>query len=501
MSEAILELHALRKSYPGVRALHDVSLTVHPGTVHALVGENGAGKSTLIKCLAGIVEPDTMQLRICGCETRIRNAADSKRNGLAFIHQERNLIEYFTAPENVFLGRSLPKRSGFIDRNALREQARAIFADLDVAIDLNEPVRYLTTGMRAMVAIARAFADEASVYFMDEPANALSPDEKRQLFTLVRGMISHGRSVVYVTHNLDDVFSLSDEITVLREGRSVANVRTDAITKKHLIKTMIGEEVQRNTRPSVTARRIGDQVLAVDGLIGSGIGPIDFTVRGGEILGIGGLVGSGRSRLLKLLVGAAPWDRGGMLLNGRPVKIPRSPAEAMTTGIVLIPEERRAEGLSLRRTVFENAILSSLGRFSRAGLLRAAAARSEVQVTGERVRLKTSSYDAMVNTLSGGNQQKVLFMRAVMAQPCVLLLDEPTKGVDIGARAEIYDLVHQAADRGVAILIVSSDFTEMLTLADRFIFIRDGRRIGCVDNSTLNQNDYLTMCYQGAIDE
>ena len=256
MSEAIIELHSLSKSYPGVRALHDVSLTVHPGTVHALVGENGAGKSTLIKCLAGIVEPDTMQLRICGCETRIRNAADSKRNGLAFIHQELNLVEYFTAPENVFLGRSLPKRSGLIDRNALREKARAIFADLDVAIDLDEPVRYLTTGMRAIVAIARAFADEASVYFMDEPATALSPDEKRQLFTLVRNIISHGRSVVYVTHNLDDVFFLSDEITVLREGRSAANVRTDEITKNQLIETMIGEEVPRNTRPSVTARRI-----------------------------------------------------------------------------------------------------------------------------------------------------------------------------------------------------------------------------------------------------
>ena len=501
MHEAVMELQSLSKSYPGVRALHNVSLTVQPGTVHALVGENGAGKSTLIKCLAGIIEPDTMQLQIRGCRVNIRNAADSRRNGLAFIHQELNLIEYFTAPQNIFLGRSLPRRRGLISRRALREKAHTIFAKLDVNVQLDEPVRYLPAGTRAMVAIARAFADEASVYFMDEPSTALSPDEKQQLFAMVRKIVAHGRSVVYVTHNLDDVFSLSDKITVLREGLKAGDFRTHKISREQLISTILGKKTARSMQRPAVNRRIGETVLAVNGLAGSGIGPLSFTVRSGEILGIGGLVGSGRSTLLKLLIGASSCGSGSMALNGKPLSIPRLPAEAAAAGIVLIPEERRREGLSLRRTVFENAVLSSLGRFSRAGFLSAAAARTEIQSAGAEVRLKTSSYDAVVNTLSGGNQQKLLFMRAVMAQPHVLLLDEPTKGVDIGARSEIYDVIKRAAVRGTAVIVVSSDSEEILTLADRFIFIRDGRRIGSADNSSLNQNDYLTMCCRGVPDE
>jgi ABC-type sugar transport system ATPase subunit len=497
----LLELSSLSKTYPGVKALQGVSLTVNAGSVHALVGENGAGKSTLIKSLAGVVEPDEMSLAIRDEPVSIRHAADARKHGLAFIHQELNLIEYFTAPENVFLGRSLPRKRGFLDRSALRRKAAAIFEELGVAIDLNEPVRYLTPGTRAMIAIARAFADEASVYFMDEPATALSPDEKTHLFAMVRKLISQGKAVVYVTHNLDDVLNLSDEITVFREGKRVLSTPSKAITKKELIAAMIGEESTQWSIAGETPRRIGEEVLSVQGLVGGGIGPLEFSVRKGEILGVGGLVGSGRSTLLKLLIGAIPSENSAFTQGEGRMDTPRSPAEATKCGIVLIPEERRSEGLALRRSVYENAILSSLKRFSRSGFLADTAARKATESTGTGVRLKTASYDSAVNTLSGGNQQKVLFARAVMAQPRVLLLDEPTKGVDVGARSEIYEVVRRVAAEGVAVIVVSSDFEEILTLADRFVFLRDGRQIGTAENDGMNQNEYLTMCYQGANDE
>jgi ABC-type sugar transport system ATPase subunit len=336
---------------------------------------------------------------------------------------------------------------------------------------------------------------------MDEPATALSPDEKTHLFAMVRKLTSQGKAVVYVTHNLDDVLNLSDEITVFREGKRVISTPSEAITKKELIAAMIGEESTQSSIVGETPRRIGEEVLSVQGLVGGGIGPLEFSVRKGEILGIGGLVGSGRSTLLKLLIGAIPSENNAFTQGEGQMDTPRSPAEATKCGIVLIPEERRSEGLALRRSVYENAILSSLKRFSRSGFLADTAARKATESTGTGVRLKTASYDAAVNTLSGGNQQKVLFARAVMAQPRVLLLDEPTKGVDVGARSEIYEVVRRIAAEGVAVIVVSSDFEEILTLADRFVFLREGRQIGTAENDGMNQNEYLTMCYQGANDE
>jgi ABC-type sugar transport system ATPase subunit len=497
-SELIVDLKSLSKTYPGVKALHNVTLAVKAGSVHALVGENGAGKSTLIKCLAGVVEPDEMVLHIDGTAVEVRNAEDARELGLAFIHQELNLIEYFTAAENVFLGHDLPKRHGLLDRSALRRRAKSIFEKLDVEIDLEEPVRYLTPGRRAMVAIARAFADEARVYFMDEPATALSPDEKEHLFGMINVLIEQGKSVVYVTHNLDDVLRISDEITVFREGRRVISAHTADISKGQLITAMIGQDpAERENRDSVK-RAVGAEVLSVDQLAGGGVGPVSFAVHAGEILGIGGLVGSGRSTLLKLLIGAVAAQSGSLHIDGVKVSITRSPSEATKAGIVLIPEERRSEGLALRRSVFENAILSSLRRFSRSGFLSKETAREEVISAGTTVRLKASSYHAAANTLSGGNQQKVLFARAVLARPRVLLLDEPTKGVDVGARSEIYDVIRRAAAEGVAVIVVSSDFEEILTLADRFVFLRDGTLIGTAGNNGMSQNQYLTMCYEGA---
>ncbi len=500
MQEPLLHVKTLTKTYPGVRALDGVNLCVQPGTVHGLVGENGAGKSTLIKALAGVVKPDEMAVEMRGRPVEIRNASDARKAGLAFIHQELNLIEYFNAAENVFLGHEMPTTLGLYDRRKLKRKVQDIFDQLEVIVPLEDPVRYLAPGQRAMVAIARAFAHEADVYFMDEPATALTQEEKRHLFAMVRRITGHGKAVVYVTHNLDDVLELSQEITVFREGKKVSQWPASETDKRQLITAMIGEEPE-SIAEGIRREKSEKELFAAEGISGGGVGPVTFRVYEGEILGIAGLVGSGRSTLMKLLNGAVPAETGRLHIEARAVNPPRSPAEALGMGIALIPEERRTEGLALQRSVFENAILSSLGRFNRAGLLDFSGAKQAVQEAGNRVKLKTASYEAPVRTLSGGNQQKVLFGRALLARPKVLLLDEPTKGVDVGARKEIYDVIRDLAANGVAVVIVSSDFEEILNLADRFVFIRDGADIGTVENNSLNQNQYLTLCYQGVSHE
>jgi ribose transport system ATP-binding protein len=498
MSEARLKVEGLRKGYPGVQALKEVELTVYPAEIHGLVGENGAGKSTLIKILAGVVQADGGRITLGGETVRLDSAADARAQGLAFIHQELNLIEYFTPPENVFLGHPLPKRWGLYSRQRVAEAAAEIFRELSVEIPLHEPVRYLPPGQRAMVAIARAFAHEASIYFMDEPSTSLTADEKGRLFALIRRLRDQGKSVVYVTHNLDDVLEITDAVTVLREGSRVAHRQTPSLTKEQLMEAMIGGAAHRE-REERPLRGEGPLLLEVDNLLGAGVGPVSFNLRCGEILGVGGLVGAGRSTLLSLLCGAEKQESGRMRLEGQPYA-PSTPEAALRAGVSLIPEERRSQGLALTSSVLSNTLTSSLRRYSFAGWMHFQAAREAASWAGERVRLKAPSYDRAVRTLSGGNQQKVLFARAVLAAPRLLLLDEPTRGVDVGARFEIYEIIRGMAEEGVAILLVSSDFEEILGLADRIVFLREGSQGRSVANSGLTQNEYLTLCYEGATD-
>jgi ABC-type sugar transport system ATPase subunit len=499
MGDPRLSVEGVTKSYPGVQALKGVDLSIYPGEIHGLIGENGAGKSTLIKILAGVVHAEGGRVSIDGDSVRLESAAHARAQGLAFIHQELNLIEYFTAPENVFLGHDLPKRGGLYSRRDVAAAAKEIFRELEVEIPLDEPVRYLAPGQRAMVAIGRAFAQEASIYFMDEPSTSLTAAEKEHLFALIRRLRAQGKSVVYVTHNLDDVLEITDSITVLREGVRVGHWATGKLSKERLIEAMIGEDVHRGGGER-EIREKGELLLEVENLRGAGVGPVSFELHSGEILGIGGLVGSGRSTLLSLLCGAAKREGGTMALDGEPYA-PSNPEQALRAGVSLIPEERRSQGLALTLSVLSNALTSSLRRFSSGGRMRFSRAREAARAAGARVRLKTPSYDRPVKTLSGGNQQKVLFGRAVLASPRILLLDEPTRGVDVGARFEIYDVIRRMASEGVAVIVVSSDFEEILSLADRIVFLREGSQGKSVDNEELTQSDYLTLCYQGVTDE
>ncbi len=498
MAKPRLQLRAVRKNYPGVRALDGVEFDARAGEVHALVGENGAGKSTLIKIVAGVVAADEGEILVDGRATAVRSAADARRSGFAFIHQELNLVEYFGAAENVFLGHPVPKRFGLFSRRRLREMTGRVFDTFGVSIPMDRPVRYLAPGQRAMVAIGRAFVHDASIYFMDEPATALTSREKERLFALIHTLREQGNTVVCVTHNLDDVFMIADRVTVLREGKRIGTWPTGEIDKDTLIAKMIGSAAQRAPEPVERTR--GAVLLSVNGIAGAGVGPVSFTVRAGEVLGIGGLVGAGRSTLLQMLAGALKVRSGEITFGDRPYR-PRTPGCALRKGVTLIPEERRAQGLALGLSVRANTIVSSLERFATAGLMRFSAAARAAEQAGSRARVKTASYRQVVQTLSGGNQQKVMFARALLTAPKVLLLDEPTKGVDIGARGEIYEIIRRLTGEGVGVVLVSSEFDEMLTLSDRLVFLREGRQGRTVANEGLTQHDYLRLCYMGVDDE
>ncbi|MDX9985435.1 sugar ABC transporter ATP-binding protein [Sphaerochaeta sp.] len=489
----VLRIEGLVKQYPGVRALKGVDLSFNSGEVHGLIGENGAGKSTLIKILAGIVKADEGTFYFEGEPATITSSKDASKHSLCFIHQELNLVNYFNAMENIFLGHSYPHRFGpLVDWKQLRAQAQEILDTLGIDLPLDIPVLHLSAVQRAMVAIARAFAVKGSIYFMDEPATALTDIEKEKLFAVVQNLKEQGKTVVYVTHNLEDILRITDRVTIMRDGQVVKHSATSEMTKDTLISAMIGKSLE-SAFPQRSGT-IGKPLLEVEGLANSRLDDISFTVRSGEILGIGGLVGSGRTELLETLFGVRSLSSGSILLEGKPYH-PNSPKEAIEQGVVLVPEERRKGGLVLNRSISENIALMSLSEVSRFGFLNHQKLHQSTEDAGKRVHLKASRYTHHVATLSGGNQQKVVFAKTVMRTPKVLMLDEPTKGVDVGARFEIYSIIRELASKGAAILVVSSDFNEVLGLADRILFIKDGSMASVQNNTGMDQEQYLHYCY------
>ncbi|NCC63664.1 MAG: sugar ABC transporter ATP-binding protein [Spirochaetia bacterium] len=489
----VLRIEGLAKQYPGVRALKGVDLSFDSGEVHGLVGENGAGKSTLIKILAGIVKADEGSFLFDGTPASITSSKDASKHGLCFIHQELNLVNYFNAMENIFLGHRYPHRFGpLVDWKKLKQQAQEILDVLAIDIPLEIPVLHLSAVQRAMVAIARAFAVKGSIYFMDEPATALTDVEKEKLFAVIQNLKNQGKTVIYVTHNLEDILRITDRVTVMRDGQVVKRSNTRDMTKDSLISAMIGKSLE-SAFPSRKGV-IGKPLFTVEHLCNSRLRDISFTVHSGEILGIGGLVGAGRTELLETLYGVRFADSGSLLLEGKPYH-PASPKEAIKQGVVLVPEERRKSGLVLNRSINENVTLMSLSEVSRFGLLKHTYLRQRAKEAGKSVHLKAAQYTQQVTTLSGGNQQKVVFAKTIMNMPKVLMLDEPSKGVDVGARFEIYSIIRDLAAKGAAILVVSSDFNEVLGLSDRILFIKEGAMTSIQPNKEIDQERYLHYCY------
>jgi ribose transport system ATP-binding protein len=492
-AQPILELRQICKEYPGIRALDDVSLTFRPGEIHGIVGENGAGKSTLIKILAGVVHADRGTILLHGRPHAIHSGRDARRSGLSFIHQELNLIPYFSCAENIFLGHPYPKTPwGTVSWRQLRMKTRAILQRLKAEIPLHLPVCRLSPGERAMAAIARAFAESASIYCMDEPTTALTEHEKQTLFAVIRNLKALGATVLYVSHDLDDMLALTDRVTVMRDGRVVGAWESGRLTKNRLISAMIGRDVHAAFPPKQAAIR-DEVVLSLQEVSGAGVEQVTFELRRGEVLGIAGLLGAGRTELLRLIYGVGRRTHGTLRLHGQAFR-PRSPQDSIKRGVVLVPEERRSQGLLLNRSVYENITLVYLNQLAAGLFPRRRLERREARQIGRTVRLKTADYTNPVATLSGGNQQKVVFAKYLLRQPAVLLLDEPTKGVDVGARFELYTVIQAMAARGTAVVLVSSDFSELLGLADRLLVLREGRPTALLANKQLDRDTLLHYC-------
>jgi ABC-type sugar transport system ATPase subunit len=495
---SLLSIAGLSKSYGGVVALRDASFDVEAGEVHALIGENGAGKSTLIKILAGAVRADAGRIAVAGAPVWISSARDAYRLGLRFLHQELNVLPRLSVAENLFLGRAYPTRLfGLIDWRALHDRARAVLGGFGLAnIAPGTILGRLPTGDQIIVKIASTFVEDASgrgrLFVMDEPTAALSSEEVERLFGVIAELKRRDCAIVYVSHRIDEVLRISDRITVLRDGASEAPIATAGATRRLLIEHMTGRaasEVSAGTptpfRPAVT--------LAVRGVTGLGLADLAFEVHEGEILGVAGLGDAGGDRLLKCLFGGA--QSGEILVAGRSVRL-RNPAEAWRRGLAYVPGERRSEGLFLSHDVAFNVTLPHLDRLTRLRvLLSRPTERARTLALGRRVRLRSSGPRQNVWRLSGGNQQKVMLARAAAGAARILLLDEPTRGVDIAAKFDIHLLLREIASAGASVVVSSSDHEELLGLCDRILVLKEGRISCTAAASGLTAAGLLALCY------
>jgi ribose transport system ATP-binding protein len=503
MSAPLLSIGSASKTYGSSPALIDASLDLLPGQVHALMGENGAGKSTLIKILAGVVTPDHAEIRLRDRPVRIHDPQDAFNLGLRFIHQELNVVSQLSAAENIFVSLPYPRRAGFlVDWRRLHADAAEVLAQLGIRhIDPREQIARLSPGDQMLIKIASAFvgADQsnASVYVMDEPTAALTGNETARLFRVIGELKAKGCAVLYVTHRMEEIFEIGDMVTVMRDGRVVETRPIQGTTPRDLIRLMTGRQLEQ-TYPA-RGVPVGEAVtLEVRDLSTRQISGIHFQLRAGEILGVAGLTGAGRSELLAALIGAERRLTHDVLMDGRPLS-PLSPARAWDAGFAYVPEERRAQGLMLSRSIRDNITLPHLQRLSRGGVfLNRSAERATSSAMGKSVQLKATGTEQITRQLSGGNQQKVLFARAMVQTPRVLLLDEPTRGVDVGAKFDIYSLIRDFSARGTAILLASSDLGELLGLCDRILVMRKRRQAAVVEAAGLTAHDLLTLCYEAS---
>ena len=485
--QLLLQVRDLSKAFPGVQALDRVRLDVECGKVHAVMGENGAGKSTLMNILAGLLQPDSGTIVFNGQPVRIETPLQARQLGIAMIHQELQVFRDLTVAENIGIGRE-PTRwfPGWIDEPALTRQAAELLARLGVTISPRRPMRNLSVAEMQTVEIAKALAGNASIIIMDEPTSAISEREVEALFDLIRELRQRGVAIIYISHRFDEVFRMADTITVLRDGRHVATRPAAELDGRKLIALMVGRELA-----PLTTRRAGtgDVVLEVHGLTQHDrFREVSFTLRRGEVLGLAGLMGAGRTDVAHAIYGLEPATAGEMRVKGQPVHIAH-PAAALAAGIALVSEDRRQFGLVPRMSVAHNITLASLRN-------RIIDNQAENAVADEQIRtfaIKVSGRGQPVGYLSGGNQQKVVIARALLTEPEVLILDEPTRGIDIGAKAEIYALIHRLACAGKAILLISSELTELLSLSDRLLVMREGVVAAELDPHSTSQEEILQL--------
>jgi len=495
-----VSIRRLTKRFGGVTVLDGVDLELVPGRVHALLGENGAGKSTLIKLLSGVLQPDEGTIELDGEHATLNSPAQALHRGIATLYQELSIVPGLTVAENIYLGRPSPRRRGLglIDFGELDRRATALLDRLGQRLDVSRDAARLTPVGMTMTAIARALSSQATVLVLDEPTAALTDAETRQLFDVVRRLTSEGVAVLYVSHRLEEVFALADDYTVLRNGHRVQHGQIAETTMSEIVAAMIGRQLDTlfPTRPEV-ADSPGTTVLDVQSLSGTRAADVDLQVAPGEIVGIAGLAGSGRSEVLRIVAGAQRATSGRMVVHGRRHR-PRSVADGQRAGVGYLPQERRTDGLT-PDSIERNINLTSLDRLTR-GRVLTSTKRSNAHATqsADRIGVRRRSIHQPVFTLSGGNQQKVVLAKVLATNPTLLLLDEPTRGVDVATKSEIYHLIRERAAAGVAALVVSSELPELLGLCDRIAVMHQGNLVGWFDPRTTTEHELLLACYRTA---
>lgn len=487
----LLEVSGIGKSFPGVRALHEVSFAVGGGEVVAVLGENGAGKSTLMKILAGVQTPDTGTIRMNGREISIRSVEEGLGHGIALIHQELNLATNLSVGANIFLGRE-PSTFGFIHEREIATRARHYLDKVGLELSPSTLVGDLAIGQQQLVEIAKALSTDAKVLIMDEPSSSLSLQETERLFEVVKDLRSGGVSIIYISHRLGEVIELADRVVVLRDGENAGDLERGGITHDAMVSLMVGRDLSQFY--AHTSEAPGDVVLSVSGLR-TPAHPgheLNFDVRAGEIVGLAGLVGAGRTELLTTLFGITPAVQGRIAVAGVEKRI-TDPRAAIAAGIALVPEDRKQQGLIIDMAVADNMSLASLGRDQRAGFLNFEAEKKIAEEMTAKMRIKTPSSRQIVRFLSGGNQQKVVLGKWLAMKPGILLLDEPTRGIDIGAKREIYALMEELSGEGVAILFASSEMEEVIGMSDRVLVMHEGRLAGELPRGELSEESIMHL--------
>jgi rhamnose transport system ATP-binding protein len=489
VSNPVLELRNISKSFPGVQALTDVSFALYPGEVHALIGENGAGKSTLIKVMTGIYAPDQGEILLNGKPVHVRNSMEAQALGIAAIYQEPMVFPDLNVAENIFISHA--SRGPVVRWGKMYQDAQDILAQLDVRLDVRQSARGLTLAAQQAVEIAKAISLDVRVLIMDEPTASLSAHEVAQLFRIVNTLRSRGVAILFIGHRLEEVFQIADRITVLRDGRWISSAPASQVTTDQVIRDMVGRQVEDFFAKSETQR--GELLMSVRGLGREGVfSGINFDVYTGEVLGFAGLVGARRTDVGLALFGINPASEGEVIFRGQRAKL-QSPEQAMRLGIAYVTEDRRQLGLVLPMSVVTNITLPTLPRYlNRLGLVRRDEEAATAEQYHQRLSIRTPSLDGQVGKLSGGNQQKVVLSKWLNAQPKLLILDEPTRGIDVRTKAEVHHIVSDLAAQGLAIILISSDLPEVLAMSDRVLVMREGRQMGVFDRSQATQETIMT---------
>lgn len=495
--EYILEMKGISKSFSTVKVLHEVDFRIKKGEVHALMGENGAGKSTLIKILTGVYSKDGGTVIFDGREIMPANSLEAQKLGISPIYQEISLVSQLSVAENIYIGREI-KKNGIIDWKTTNQKSEELLSSLGIQIDVTKPLSSYGTAIQQMVAIARSILIEAKLVIMDEATSSLDEDEVEVLFGIIRKLKEKGIAILFISHRLPEIFEITDSVTVLKDGFLVGEYETASLTKKDLVSKMIGRSAEDIVDVHRQKRQVQDEIYLKATGIESGIKlrGLNLTIRRGEIVGLAGLLGAGRTELARVIFGIDKKDRGSIQIDGKEVEF-KLPRQAIDYGLAFCSENRKVEGIIPHLSIAENISIANMKKVSRFGIIQRARQRAVAEEYVKKIRIKTTGIDQKICNLSGGNQQKVILARWLSMKPDFIILDEPTRGIDVGAKREIEELIRQIADQGISVLLISSEFEELIRNCDRVEVIRDGRNAGSLLAEEITENNIMNLIANG----